>query len=252
MKKILSILVLSCLPLTVYAASPLNTEQQDQVRQLVHQTLVKNPEIIVEAIEALRTKEVKKEEAQQKKALKNNQTALFKNTADPFVGAKSPKLTIAYFTDYNCTFCKRQDPVIDKIVKAFPQVRIVYKDLPILAQSSRDAAVIALLAYKAKPADYIPLHHKFMENNGPLTSNSIEEIVKSMGLNMHKLKNGDEKSVIQQLDQNLKLAFELGIKGTPALVFPDTLLRGFIDLPQLETIIKEELQKNKIIKNSKS
>ena len=243
MKKILPILVLSCLPLNSHAAQ-LDTEQQDQVRKLIHQTLVENPSIIVEAIEVLRTQEFEKQQLQKKAVLQHNEAALFHNSSDPFIGAKKPELTIAYFTDYNCAFCKRQDPLLDQIIKDFPQVRIVYKDLPILGESSREAATMALLAFKNNPESYIALHNKLMSKPGKHNTQSIEAAIKSSGIDLDKLKKGNSQEANQQLDQNLKLAAELGIQGTPALVFSDSVIGGYTDLQKIESMIKERLTKS--------
>ena len=241
MKKILPILALSCLPLSSHAAQ-LDTEQQDQVRQLIHQTLVENPDIIVEAIEVLRTQEFENQQRQKQAALSHHKTDLFNDSADPYIGAKKPELTIAYFTDYNCAFCKRQDPLLDKIIKDFPQVRIVYKDLPILGESSREAAVMALMAFKNNPESYIALHNKLMSKPGKHNTQSIEAAIKSSGIDLDKLKKGKTQEANQQLDQNLQLATDLGIQGTPALVFPDAVLGGYTDLQKIEGMIKERLK----------
>ncbi|WP_263080486.1 DsbA family protein [Endozoicomonas sp. Mp262] len=241
MKKILALFILISHSLFLQAAT-LDQEQQDQVRQLIRQTLMEHPDIIVDAINELRKQEYQKQLKDQKAALELNKKALFEDRNDPYRGAEKPKLTITYFSDFNCGFCKRQDPILDTILEKFPEVRIVYKDLPILGESSREAATLALAAYQQDPKSYVKLHKTMMAKPGRHDSHSIATAFKSENIDIEVLKKMDHKKIGQQLDNNVQLATQLGIQGTPALVFPDHIQGGFTDAEQLEKMIKERLQ----------
>ncbi len=245
MKKILVLFSLLCFPLTLQVqAAKLDIEQQEQIRELIRQTLIEQPDIIVDAINELRKQEFQKQQAEAEASLKANATALFENNKDPYQGSKNPKLTIAYFSDFNCGFCKRQDPILEKILETFPEVRIVYKDLPILGESSREASMLALAAHRHKAENYPPLHRKLMSKPGRHDSQSIAAAFKSEGLDTEKLKHNDQASISQQLDNNIKLATELGIRGTPAIVFPDEIIGGFVEEQQLSEMIRKRIKKS--------
>ncbi len=118
MKKTLAALMIAPLIFTATAhAAALTADQEAQVRVLVRDTLVKNPEILEEAIMALQQKQTEKQSAQMKDAVKANADALFNDKYTPRIGSKSPKLTIVSFTDYNCPYCKRFDPQLEAVVK---------------------------------------------------------------------------------------------------------------------------------------
>lgn len=240
MKKILALFLLITSSFSLQAAT-LDQEQQNQVRQLIRQTLVDNPEIIVEAINGLRQKEMEKQQQGQKAVIEKNKTALFENSSDPYRGAKNPKLTIAYFSDFNCGYCKRQEPILENILKSFPNVRIVYKYLPILGESSREAALLMLAASKQYPEKLPALHQKLMAKTGKHDSDSIAAAFKAEGIDSKAmLEKSDLAALNKQLDSNIQLATQLGIQGTPALVFPDHVQGGLTDEEQLSEIIKSE------------
>ncbi len=175
-------------------------------------------------------------------AIRTHHQALFENPHDPFQGKKGAQLTIAYFFDYNCAFCKRQDAVLQKIIQQFPQVRIVYKDMPILAASSFEAAELALAVYRQTPGQYGDFHRRLMSKPGAHTSRSIQATLKAEKLDPNVLKKAMGPDVTMHLYQNLGLAEALGIGGTPSLVFPDQIAIGFKDEQALTDLIQTYLQ----------
>ena len=87
-------------------AAALNAAQEKEVRALVRDTLVSNPEILEEAIMALQTKKADEQQAQFRQALASEHDALYNDAASPRIGAKDAKLVLVSFTDYNCPYCK--------------------------------------------------------------------------------------------------------------------------------------------------
>ncbi|WP_067515097.1 DsbA family protein [Endozoicomonas ascidiicola] len=242
MKKLIFQAALLSIALSPIAnAEPLDSEQQAHVKQLVRETLLQNPDIIVEVIDELKRRDEAARNQAQHSALTNHNTELFKNSFDPYAGAENPTLSIVYFGDINCGYCKRQDPILESVVKNYPEVRIIYKDLPILGPSSREAAAIALASAKIGNSTYLSLHKNLMEHAGAHNTQSIANVVNTMGLNLEMLKASVDDQINQQLDNNIVLAHKLGITGTPALVFPDKVVGGFTHEDRLKEMIEERL-----------
>ncbi|MGI9273883.1 MAG: DsbA family protein [Endozoicomonas sp.] len=243
MKNLLVLIAgLLLLPLSLQAA-PLDAEQQQQVRELVRKTLVENPEILVEAINELKKSEAEAQKQAEKKVIEARARELFQNPDDPSRGPASDKarLTMVYFGDFNCGFCKRQDPVLEKLAKDFPELRIVYKELPVLGESSREAASLALAVDRSDSSKYFQVHNRLMAKPGQHDSTSIAAALKAEGFDVKTLKQKVDSRINQQLDDNLRLASELGIRGTPAMVFPDRIVGGFITEAALADMIRERL-----------
>lgn len=239
MKKLLAIAATALiLPISSQAAS-LDREQQQQVKELVREALLENPEIFIDVVNELKKREEIARAQAQNSVLTSSMAELFNNSDDPFAGSSTPKLTIAYFGDVNCGFCKRQDPILEALANRYPDLKIIYKDMPILGPSSREAATL-LLAARAEGNDtYLALHNQFMSHPARHDSDSIASSVRKQGLNLDALKNAVDDEINKQLDRNIMLAQKLGINGTPALVFPDEVVGGFTQ----EDVLKEMIDK---------
>lgn len=247
MKKLIAIAATALIiPLSSQAAS-LDQEQQQQVKELVREALLENPEIFIEVVSELKKREETARAQTQNSTLISHQAELFNNSNDPFAGSKQPKLSIVYFGDVNCGFCKKQDPVLEALVKAYPDIKIIYKDLPILGPSSREAAALLLAAKamsnaKESNESYLSLHKQFMTHPARHDSQSIANSVKVLGLNLEELNKTIGDDINQQLDNNIMLAQRLGITGTPALVFPDEVVGGFTNEGALKEMIEQRLK----------
>ncbi|WP_272678755.1 DsbA family protein [Providencia sp. PROV137] len=241
-KTILAVLFSSLMFGAMAQAAPLNSEQEAQVRKLVRDTLVENPEILEEAIVALQAKQGEKQQAQMKETLKMEKEALFNDPTSPVLGNKNAKLVLVNFTDFNCPFCKRFDPQLEDIVKKYPNdVAVVIKYLPFKGQTSMDSAQLTMTLWQENPKAFEALHHKFMQKQGMLSDANIKEALKATGND--KLK-ASEKSR-EGIRTNMMLAEKLGVNGTPATLVGEEMIPGAIDAQQFEAIVKEQLAKLK-------
>ncbi|QUM81498.1 DsbA family protein [Moritella sp. 5] len=214
--------------------------QQDKFNQMVKETLVNNPEILKEAIIALQAHEQKKVKAQQDQSLGDNHAALFNNKMDPWMGAENPKLTIAYFTDFNCSYCKKIEPILDRLVEEFPEVRVVYKFVPILGPSSKEAAELALTVWEKEPAKFDELHKKLMSRPSRLDSDAIEKVGKLTGTDEWVDNTG--ASVETTINGSMNLMREFGLTGTPGLIFADQIVGGLVPYEKLKQQVKRALE----------
>ena len=245
MKKLLCAITLvtaaSAITPSSLQAAPLDADQQQQVRELVRSTLVENPDILVEAINELRKRELQAQEDARTSSLEARKDELFNTSDDPFTGNPKGKVAMVYFTDYNCGFCKRQGPVLEQMVKQYPDLKVIYKELPVLGETSREAAELILAAHASHPDMYQKLHHRLMSKPGGHNSASIAAAFKAEGLDAEALKKKVDNNIRTKVDNNLRLASELGIRGTPAMVFADEVLGGFTNADQLSEKIKSRL-----------
>ncbi|MEQ5044791.1 thioredoxin domain-containing protein [Providencia manganoxydans] len=242
MKKTILAVLFSSLMLGATAhAAPLTADQEAQVRKLVRDTLVENPEILEEAIVALQAKQGEKQQAQVKSTIKAEHDNLFNDPASPRLGAKDAKLVLVNFTDYNCPFCKRFDPQLEELIKKHPDVAVVIKPLPFKGQTSLESSQLALTLWQNDPKAFQALHQKFMQKQGMLTDENIKQALKATG---NEKLVANEKSA-ETIRTNMMLAEKLGVNGTPATLVGDTIIPGAIDSQQLEAIVKEQLAKVK-------
>ena len=122
--------------------------------------------------------------------------------------------------------------------KRSKQVKVVYKDLPILGEPSRIAALAALAA--AKQGKHLAMHNALMEFSGKLDRDRILEVAASVGLDVALLQKDMEDPKFKQLiDRNMALAGALGVRGTPAFVIGNQFVPGAIDADALKQLIAD-------------
>jgi protein-disulfide isomerase len=135
----------------------------------------------------------------------------------PVAGNSRGDVTIVAFLDYNCPFCKQSAPALEKLVKTDGNIRLVYKDWPILTPASFHGAQLALAAkYQGK---YEQVHHALMGIPGrKISKEKMTEVVRVSGVDIDRL-NQDLKQhgaeILELLQRNLAQADALGLQGTP-------------------------------------
>lgn len=188
--------------------------------KVVHDYIINNPEVIVQSLQGYQQKQM---EQAQKAMVKTQETAskyadpLFHNANDPSSGNPKGTISVVEFFDYQCPHCIDMTPVMDGIVKANSDVRIIYKEFPIRGPASETASRAALAAQMQ--GKYNDFQHALMAANKlPLTDEIIFTAAKSVGLDVDKLKaDMKSKAVDQQIKDTYKLAQDLQLMGTPAL-----------------------------------
>lgn len=135
----------------------------------------------------------------------------------PDAGNPKGDVTIVAFTDYNCPFCKKSAPDLDRIVKEDGNIRLVYKDWPILTEASVYGARLALAAkYQGK---YDLVHRALMAIPGrQIPEHRMLEAVKVSGVDMARLQSDlktHNDKITALLQRNMAQADSLGLQGTP-------------------------------------
>lgn len=250
MKFVVAQLVLA-LSMTTFAATTngatnVSPAEKAKIQAVVRDYLINNPEVIVEAIQVLQ----KKQYAEAEKTVKQTQAdvaqfanALLRQSNDPVSGNPNGKITVVEFFDYQCPHCIDMAPVLSAIIKANPDLRVVYKDFPIRGPLSEFAARAALAANLQ--GKYDELSHAMLTTNQPLTQDLIFKLAQENGLNVEKLKADINSSAVSgQLKANLELAKQLKLFGTPALFIGKTdannnirYIPGQADQKQLQDMI---------------
>ncbi len=223
------------LPNAGRAADSFTPAQRAEIVRIVRDALVQDPSILRDAVEALQTAEKKQEEESSRAALIANRSALI-DPADPVAGNPDGNVTIVEFFDIRCPYCKRLETPMADLLKRDPQVRLVYKDLPVLGPPSVLGARALLAAQRQ--GGYEKLREALMHTDVPITKDVIRSAAERLGLDWAKLSQDmDAPEIEARIQKNLHLASALGIQGTPAMVIGDTLIPGAVDLAELQRAV---------------
>lgn len=146
---------------------------------------------------------------------------LFRNASDPVVGNPKGNVTVVEFFDYQCSHCISMAPVIAKALRSNPNLRVVFKELPIRGPGSELAARAALAANLQHK--YYPFNHALLNSNEQLNEAVIFKIAKQSGLDVVKLKKDmSSKRITAQIGYNFQLAQKYKLTGTPTFFIGKT------------------------------
>lgn len=208
-------------------------KQQDEIRRLVKEYLIKHPEVIVQAMQEYRQRQRQERELQAQAAIKDNRMALLRDKYSVVAGNPKGDVTIVEFFDYQCGYCKAVKPQLDRALKADRNIRLVYKEFPILGSVSTYASRAAIAARKQGDDKYRAYHNALMKARR-LSVPAVLAIAKQVGLDVDKLrKDMNDPEVAETIRRNHALARKLGIRGTPAFVIGDEMVPGAIGTAQI-------------------
>lgn len=156
-----------------------------------------------------------------KKSAVNHAQELLHEPTDPIAGNPNGTTTLVQLVDFFCPTSERMDPDIQSLIKANPDLRVVYKPFPLRGPLSAYASRAALAA--AKQGKYLALHMALMREHGNLTEEKILSIAQSVGLNVSQLKTDmQNQSYDQLIEASHALAKKIGVIGTPTFFFSKT------------------------------
>ena len=156
-----------------------------------------------------------------------------------YSGNLESKNVIIEFFDYNCSYCKKAHQDILKIEKNKKNVKVIYKNFPILSENSKKLAEIALFIAKDNNEKFIKFHNLIMSRKGLVDKNQLKNILDDLGYDQGTLKNNLNSEYIKsQLLKDRELAEKLSLRGTPAFIVNDKLFFGYIGYDELVSHIK--------------
>lgn len=219
-----------------HPASAFTPPQRAEIVEILRDALRQDPSILRDAVGALQQDEATRQEAAASHALTSESKALTGNPADPVVGNPAGDVTVVEFYDTRCPYCRRLLPTMAALLKAEPNIRVVYKDLPILGPDSMLEARALLAAQRQ--GGYARMQDAVMRSTGPVTMQTLRAHAESLKLDGARWQQDMADPAIQaRLDSNLQLARTLHIEGTPAFVIGTHLIPGAVPLAELQSAV---------------
>ncbi|TIW17539.1 MAG: DsbA family protein [Mesorhizobium sp.] len=211
---------------------------QDQLDQRIHDYILAHPEVLVQALQSLDERQRQAEAAEARKVLKARAADIFHDEQSPVGGNAQGNVTLVEFFDYNCPYCRMMAPIMEQAVADDPQLRIVYKEFPILGPDSVFAVKAALAA--DKQGKYGAFHRALYAAKTRVTEAVVLKTAAEAGLDVERMKADMRQPDIQaSIDRNTELAQALRITGTPGFVAGDQIYPGATDLATLKTFVNQ-------------
>lgn len=190
--------------------------------------LLQNPEVLQEAMEQLRLKQVAAQIAPHRQQIETPY-------AGAWIGAKDGDVTLVQFFDYACGYCRASLPDVQRLVREDPKVKVVFRELPIL---SRESEIAARASLAAAEQGRFEAFHDAMYAAGRPAPETIAAAARQAGLDQAKLQTAmNTPRAEQELGQNVELARTLGFTGTPSWVVGNQVLSGAVGYEALKKAV---------------
>ncbi|MHB8811471.1 MAG: thioredoxin domain-containing protein, partial [Desulfobulbaceae bacterium] len=140
-------------------------------------------------------------------------------TGAPFLGKENAPVVLALFSDFQCPYCSKIQPLLDQMLEKNPEtVKIAFKNLPLtnIHNMAEPAALAALAAHNQ--GKFWQMHDALFAMNSELSAEKIQAAAKEIGLDMTKF-NADLNSEAnkQRLIKDMTDARQAEVSGTPSL-----------------------------------
>lgn len=233
--------LLSSVALFACLAAPVAAQDLSdaRIKELALEAILENPQIVMDAVAILREREAEAQAATAAETLSTQRDLLERDENAPVIGNVDGDVTVVEFFDYNCPYCRRAKPTVTGLIEADPNVRIVYREFPILGDDSVLASRAALAA--REQGKYEEFHWALMALSGRIGEAQIMQVADDLGMDVDQLRTDMESDAVSaHIETSMNLAQSLGISGTPSFVVGETILPGLVDQARLEELVAQE------------
>ena len=214
--------------------APAQQITDEQVKQLALEAILENPQIIMQAVAIL-------EQRDRERAASGANTVrlqLEQDSNSPNLGNPDGDVTVIEFFDYNCPYCRSAGRTVQELLAADANVRVIYREWPILGEDSVFASRAALAA--RTQGKYEEFHWALMNGEGRASEASILKLARDLGLDVAKLQADMTSPAVEaHIAQSSALASMLGFTGTPACSVGDRTAPGMLSTDEMTTMVAE-------------
>jgi protein-disulfide isomerase len=195
----------------------------------VRDYLLAHPEVIPEAMQKL-------QERSNAKIIAANRADILTPVGSAWAGNPNGDVTVVEYLDYNCGYCRASLATIDQLIAADRNVKVIYRELPVLSLESETAARYAIVAGRRGKYDAL---HRALYAGGPLTEASMDKALTAAGLDPVAVKaEAKSASVEAAIKTNLSLMRPLGMTGTPTWVIGDRVVSSVMSLEDMRDAVE--------------
>ena len=207
---------------------------ENQVKKLALEAILENPDIIMQAVAILQQRE-------QERAASGANTVRLQLESDPNapnLGNPEGDVTVVEFFDYNCPYCRSAGQTLQALLAADANVRVIYREWPILGEDSVIAARAALAA--REQGKYEAFHWALMNGEGRVTEAIIFKVARDLGMDVAKLEADMVSPAVEaHIALSNALAQQLGFTGTPAFIVGDKTAPGMLSFDEITRLVAD-------------
>jgi protein-disulfide isomerase len=191
--------------------------------------LLEHPEVIPEAMQRLQEREAGK-------VVLAHRAAIETPFAGAWAGAKDGDVTLVEFFDYACTYCRKSNSDVERLLKEDPKLKVVWREWPVLGPDSEAAALASLAA--ASTGRFRPFHDALFAAGRP-TPEAVTAARRSAGVPDAAVAQVRASAATGEIAKNDQIAAALKATGTPTFVVGDKVLQGAVGYDALKDAIAD-------------
>lgn len=248
MKSLIATLMLAAAaPALALDLEAMTDSEKEAFGGAVREYFLENPEVLIETMTVLEQRRIAEESKNDTAVIAGLQDQIFNDGYSWVGGNPNGDVTVVEFIDYRCGVCRQAFPQVEDLLAADENVRLIFKDFPVLGPESELAARFAIAVKQVEGDDaYKQVHDRFYTKGirGNISADSLRKLADEMDFQADDIITAmDTDAVTDILRQNAQLAQALQLSGTPSFIIGDKLLRG---LPQAGIApVVEEVRKQK-------
>jgi len=225
-------------PVDAYLQIPSENDADFAAR--VEAALVNNPDMILDALRKLDGRKKQDDLKADADLIAANRTALHNDAMSWVSGNPEGDITVVEFIDYKCGYCRKAHSEVAELIKSDGNIRLIIKEYPILGEESLYSARLAIATLNTLGSEaYAKIHNLLMTHSGPVNPQTAAAILAKAGLDAAAVLPAlRTKQVDDQIALTSALARRLNITGTPGFVFNNQIVRGYVSLASMRTIIE--------------
>ena len=214
------------------------TTDKDTIISVIEEYISSYPQKVIDLLTMGQAKIEKEELSENIKKYKSE----IEDASYPSAGNKESKVLLVEFFDYSCGYCKMMFEDMKQIIKD-NNVRVIFRDFPILGEPSLKAVRAALAVYFINSDKYLDFYYAALNYKQQFNDDSILDIVTSIGVSEEEFKASLAKNselIDKMIESTKDLAQKINIRGTPAIIVGNTFIGGATDLSTLRSKIEEQ------------
>jgi protein-disulfide isomerase len=224
------------------SAQSFTDAQRGDIETIVRNYLIAHPEVLEEAMAELNKRQAAADAAKHEASIATNADTIFNSPRGVVIGNKDGDVTFVEFFDYNCGYCKRAMTDMLDLMKTDSKLKVVLKEFPVLGQGSVEAAQVAVAVRMQDPTGkkYLDFHQKLLGGRGQADKVRALAVAKELGFDMARLeKDMASPEAKATIEENFKLAEDMGMNGTPSYVIGKHVVVGAVGMDGLKEKISQ-------------
>ncbi|MBD3663045.1 DsbA family protein [Sulfitobacter sp. TSTF-M16] len=227
------------LPAVALDLGAMTEAERELFRAEVRAYLMDNPQVIMDAVQVLQTREAEAKARADLDLVADNTDELFNDGYSWVGGNPDGDIVLVEFLDYRCGYCRRAHDEVAQLLETDGNIKLIVKEFPILGEQSVLASRWAVATKQVAGDDaYKDMNDALMTFPGDFTVPALRRVAETFGLDADAIEaRMDAPEVTEEINKTRALAQKMQITGTPTFVMQDELLRGYLPLDAMLALV---------------